>query len=101
MQRRGSYAGDDPVAFRPQPSADGLVLKRQIATSQSMHVRIERSIPTLKFVSRHGTISNGLTTDKDLPHDRILVAAPDKPAKLYSSRPLLALSLLEYRFGEA
>ena len=29
-----------------------------------------------------------------------VVGAPPDPPKLYSSRPLLALSLLEYSFGE-
>jgi hypothetical protein len=64
-----------------------------------MHVRKERSIPPLEFVSRHDPTRDCLTADKDLPHGRILAATTDKPAKLYSGRSVLALLLLEYRFG--
>ena len=99
MQSRRGDASDDPVAFRPQPSTDGPVPKRRITASRHMHVWIDRSIPTLKSVSRHDTVGDRLSADKDLPHGRILVATTDKPAKLYSSRPSLGLFLLEYRFG--
>src|SRR5262249_814806 len=83
----------------PQPRTDGSVPKRHLTTPRCMHIRIDRSIPPLKFMPRHDTIGDGLTTDKDLPHDRILAAPTDTPPKLYSARRLLPLSLLESRFG--
>jgi hypothetical protein len=98
MQGRRRKASDDPVAFRPQPSTDGPVPMRHVAIPRHMHVWIDRSIPPLKFMSRHDTAGDCLSADKDLPHGRILVATTDKPAKLYSSRPSLEVVLLEYRF---
>jgi hypothetical protein len=51
-------------------------------------------------MSRHDTISDSLTADKNLPHGRILAATTDMSPKRHSSMSFLELLLLECRFGE-